>query len=145
MSRPKNSITKRLTPSARWRSIREVTSVSFALGGGGYAATGLVTRDRRFRALGGAGIALGAGLAKELYDSTDGDFSYKDMTRNALGAGVGVLTAWVPDRILFDDGARGGTDPVAAAPAAPPRLAPGAGGGNAGRRLRAHRRMGTLA
>ncbi len=73
-------------------------SVSALLAGAGYAATAPFTERTAVRVGVGAGFALSLGIAKELYDATGaGDPSWRDFTWDALGTGVGVLTAWLVD------------------------------------------------
>ena len=64
----------------------------------GYAGTALVTEDRRARVGVGAGLALAAGIGKELWDlGGRGDPSARDLTWDAIGAATGVLVAWTVD------------------------------------------------
>ncbi len=73
-------------------------SVSALLAGAGYAATAPFTERTPVRVGVGAGFALSLGIAKELYDASGaGDPSWRDLTWDALGTGVGVLTAWLVD------------------------------------------------
>jgi uncharacterized protein YfiM (DUF2279 family) len=63
-------------------------SFSAVLAGGGYGGAALLTQseDRRWRLLAGAGLALGAGIGKELYDlSGHGDASARDLAWDAIG------------------------------------------------------------
>jgi hypothetical protein len=54
------------------------------------------------RALAGAGLALSAGVAKELWDlSGHGDPSWKDLAWDGMGTGVGVGLALGVDLLLF--------------------------------------------
>lgn len=76
-------------------------SVSAALAGGAYGVTSVFTERTAVRLGVGAGFALTLGIAKELYDATGaGDPSWRDLTWDLLGAGVGVLTAWLIDRAV---------------------------------------------
>ena len=76
-------------------------SVSALLAGGGYAGAALLSERPAVRIGVGAGLALSLGVAKELYDATGaGDASWRDLTWDALGAGVGVLSAWLVDRLI---------------------------------------------
>lgn len=73
-------------------------SACFVLGAGGYAAARPLGRPWQ-RAAVGLGIALGAGVAKELWDlGGHGTASGKDLAWDAIGAGVGVGLAWGIDR-----------------------------------------------
>lgn len=75
---------------------------SFALAGGGYAGTSLLSPSPTVRATSGAAIALGAGIAKEVYDRYAGGHpSWRDLTWDAVGTATGVLTAWLLDRYVF--------------------------------------------
>lgn len=88
-------------------------SVSALLAGAGYAASVPFTERPAVRVGVGAGFALTLGVAKELYDlAGGGDPSWRDLTWDALGAGVGVLTAW-----LVDLAVRSATAPRRLAPA----------------------------
>jgi putative lipoprotein len=72
------------------------------LAGGGYAGTALFTERTGVRATAGAGLAMGAGIAKEVYDRcAGGDASWRDLTWDAIGTATGVLVAWLVDRYLF--------------------------------------------
>jgi putative lipoprotein len=77
-------------------------SASFMLAGGGYAGTSLLTEKPAVRAATGAGLALTAGIAKEVYDRyAGGDPSWRDLTWDVVGTTTGVLVAWLVDRYLF--------------------------------------------
>jgi putative lipoprotein len=77
-------------------------SVSFALSGTSYATAAGVSKRTSVRVLAGAGVALSAGIAKELYDrSSGGDASWRDLTWDAIGTATGTLVAWLVDRYLF--------------------------------------------
>ncbi|WP_437525090.1 hypothetical protein WME79_37400 [Sorangium sp. So ce726] len=69
---------------------------SIALAGGGYALGSLTTSDLRQRLALGAAVALGAGLAKEVYDATGhGTPSVRDFVWDALGTSAGLgLSLW---------------------------------------------------
>ncbi|WP_441291444.1 hypothetical protein ACSRUE_14160 [Sorangium sp. KYC3313] len=69
---------------------------SIALAGGGYALGALATDDLRQRLALGAAVALGAGLAKEVYDAAGhGTPSVRDVVWDALGTSVGLgLSLW---------------------------------------------------
>jgi putative lipoprotein len=59
--------------------------------GGGYAAAILVVDEPWQRAALGGGFGFGLGIAKELYDATGrGDPSWRDLTWDLIGCGVGV-------------------------------------------------------
>lgn len=74
----------------------------FTLSTGGYAGTALLTEKTPVRAATGAGLALSAGIAKEVYDRyAGGDPSWRDLTWDAVGTATGVLVAWLVDRYLF--------------------------------------------
>jgi putative lipoprotein len=75
--------------------------VSAGLGATGYGASSLVFENRYARAGAGAGLSLGAGVAKEIRDSLGyGTPSWKDLTWDAAGAAVGVGVALVLDLAL---------------------------------------------
>ena len=76
---------------------------TFALAGAGYAGAALFTEEPVVRLGAGATLAMGAGLAKELYDRTSGgDPSLEDLTWDALGTATGLVTAWLFDRYIFN-------------------------------------------
>jgi putative lipoprotein len=67
-------------------------SASASLAVVGYAGTSMGTESRAARAAGGAALAVGAGVAKELWDlDGHGDASWKDLTWDLIGATTGVL------------------------------------------------------
>jgi putative lipoprotein len=75
---------------------------TFALAGGGYAGTALVSPRPSVRAAAGAGLGLSAGIAKEVYDRcAGGDASWRDLTWDVVGTATGVLVAWLLDRYVF--------------------------------------------
>ncbi|WP_437875492.1 hypothetical protein [Sorangium sp. So ce513] len=69
---------------------------SIALAGGGYALGALATDDLHTRIAVGAVIALGAGIAKEVYDAAGhGTPSLRDLVWDALGTTAGLgLSVW---------------------------------------------------
>lgn len=74
---------------------------SAALAAGGYAASAIVFEAPAARLVSGAGVALTAGVAKELDDlSGEGDASWRDLTWDVVGTGVGLLAAWLVDRFV---------------------------------------------
>ena len=76
-------------------------SFSAALAAGGYAGASLWTDDRGSRLLVGGGVAVAAGVGKELFDlSGQGDASARDLTWDLVGAATGLLIAWTIDRLL---------------------------------------------
>ncbi|MEZ4375331.1 MAG: hypothetical protein R3B07_31250 [Polyangiaceae bacterium] len=81
--------------------------VSAGLGAGGYAASALFLEPYTSRVLSGAAFSLSLGVAKEVYDATGaGDPSWKDLTWDLIGTGVGVGIA-----LLLDLAIRGGPPP----------------------------------
>jgi len=75
---------------------------SAALAAGGYAGSALVYDDEPHRLLLGGGLALTAGVAKELYDLTGaGDPSWKDLTWDVLGTAAGLAVTWAIDHFLL--------------------------------------------
>jgi putative lipoprotein len=73
-------------------------SASASLAVVGYAGTAMGTENRAARAAGGAALAVGAGVAKELWDlDGHGDASWKDLTWDLIGATTGVLFSLVID------------------------------------------------
>jgi len=77
-------------------------SVSFALAGNSYADSSAFTKRTSIRVLSGVGVALSAGIAKELADRYDGgDASWRDLAWDAIGTATGTLVAWLVDRYLL--------------------------------------------
>ena len=75
-------------------------AVSAGIAGGGYGATALFTAEERPRLLIGGGLALLAGIGKEIADHyTGGDPSWRDLgwdvVGTATGLGVGLLVSWL--------------------------------------------------
>lgn len=76
-------------------------SVSAGISGAAYGFSGLAFTTRPPRFVFGVSLALAAGVGKELYDLAGyGDPSWRDLAWDALGAGVGVLVAWLIDLAL---------------------------------------------
>jgi putative lipoprotein len=76
--------------------------ISVGLAGAGYAGGALLFEAPEARWLSGAGVALGAGVAKELYDAGRGTFfSFKDLTWDVLGTATGLGLSWAVDRLVF--------------------------------------------
>jgi putative lipoprotein len=68
----------------------------------GYGAGSLLWEERSARLAAGASVALGAGIAKELYDLAGyGHPSWRDMAWNAIGTGAGLALAWGTDELFF--------------------------------------------
>jgi putative lipoprotein len=63
----------------------------------------LSSPSARVRASGvGAGLAIAAGAAKEVYDRySGGDPSMRDLTWDVVGATTGAMLSWLLDRYLF--------------------------------------------
>jgi putative lipoprotein len=77
-------------------------SATFTLAGGGYAGTALLSERRSVRAAAGGGLAMSAGLAKEIYDRyAGGDASWRDLTWDVVGTASGVLISYLLDRYVF--------------------------------------------
>lgn len=73
-------------------------SASASLAVVGYAGTSMGTDSRPARAAGGAALAVGAGVAKELWDlDGHGDASWKDLSWDLIGAATGVLFSFAVD------------------------------------------------
>ena len=67
----------------------------------GYAGTSLITENRAVRAGTAAGLALGAGVAKELWDlEGHGDASWRDLTWDLVGTATGVAIAAAIDWLV---------------------------------------------
>lgn len=68
---------------------------------GGYTAGRLVFEDRTTALAVGAGVAMGAGIAKELADLAGaGDPSWRDLTWNLIGTVTGLAFAWTFDKLI---------------------------------------------
>jgi uncharacterized protein YfiM (DUF2279 family) len=67
---------------------------TFALASGGYAAGAWLGESPETKWLAGAGLAVAAGVGKELYDLTGrGDASWKDLAWDGFGTAAGLLVA----------------------------------------------------
>lgn len=76
--------------------------VSAVLAGGGYAAGALVSERVSVRLAVGGGLALTAGVAKELRDRyAGGDPSWRDLGADVVGTATGLAVAWLIDRYLW--------------------------------------------
>ncbi len=76
--------------------------VSAALTLGGYATASVFVETRTSRLLAGTGLALAAGVGKELVDlGGPGDASWRDMSFNVLGIVSGAFVAWMVDTYLL--------------------------------------------
>jgi putative lipoprotein len=83
------------------------------IGGGGYALASLPFESRPARLGIGFGLAVGAGAAKELFDSTGrGHPSWRDFTWTAIGGAVGVCLGYLVDRLLSQDRAPTSPEPA---------------------------------
>lgn len=76
----------------------------------GYATAAVFSKRESVRLAAGAGVALAAGTAKEVYDRyAGGDASMRDLAWDAVGAATGSLVSsfassfvsWLIDRYLF--------------------------------------------
>jgi putative lipoprotein len=77
-------------------------SACFMLAGDGYAGVSVFTKRETMRLTAGAGLALAAGAAKEVYDRySGGDASLRDLTWDVVGAATGTVISWLVDRYLF--------------------------------------------
>lgn len=82
---------------------------SAALGAGGYAIGSAFLEERPARVAFGSGLALSAGIAKELADLAGaGHPSWRDLAWDAVGTGIGVLLAFGVDELFFTPGRMGG-------------------------------------
>lgn len=95
--------TARAEPEDDWLGQDKLLHFSFSalIASGGYGISSLWLDARSERALLGGGMALGAGVSKELYDLAGyGHPSWKDLAWDALGSIVGVAIAWAIDLSL---------------------------------------------
>ena len=66
------------------------------------AGAALASNRTSVRVATSAGVAFGAGIAKEVYDRySGGDSSWRDLTWDAVGTATGVLVSWLIDRYIF--------------------------------------------
>jgi len=88
-------------------------AVCTALAGAGYGGGALLFDAPAARWLTGAGLAMGTGLGKELYDSRRGGrgFSGKDLAWDAAGTAAGLGGAFLVDRFIFGRGKPSRTPP----------------------------------
>lgn len=83
----------------RDKALHFSASAALAIGGYGVGALAFDTRPPRFAL--GAGIALAAGVGKELWDwSGHGDASWRDLTWDMVGTAAGLAIAWAADRLI---------------------------------------------
>lgn len=65
----------------------------------GYGGASLATDDTAWRLGSGAALAMGAGVAKELWDlSGRGSPSWRDLAWDGVGTAAGLVTAYAFDR-----------------------------------------------
>jgi putative lipoprotein len=94
-------------------------SASAVIAAGGYGGSSLLTDDRRWRLVAGAGLAVAAGAGKEIADGYGyGDPSWRDFTWDLIGAATGVGIAWLLDRCSDRLSDRWGAAPRGPAPPA---------------------------
>lgn len=68
----------------------------------GYGGTALFTEERGVRIAVGAGLALTAGIGKELLDlAVFGRASWKDLAWDVAGTAVGVVLSWLVDVFII--------------------------------------------
>ena len=80
-------------------------AASGALAVVGYATASMLTEDRPLRIGAGAALAVGAGVAKELWDlEGHGDASWRDLGWDLIGAATGLLVSvgvdWTVHRLF---------------------------------------------
>lgn len=96
--------------------------VSGMIAAGGYALSVPLLDEPWQRAAAGGGLALLAGVGKEVWDAIgDGDPSWRDMTWNLVGSAAGLLLAVSVD--LLVRALRGPPEPGDAAAAPEPLMA----------------------
>ncbi len=75
--------------------------VSGAIAAGGYAAGAALFDARGHALLFGGGVALAAGVGKEVLDAAGfGDPSFKDLAWDIAGTAVGLALAWSVDALV---------------------------------------------
>lgn len=81
-------------------------SASAAIAGAGYAGAAAIGVEQPGRWIGGAALALTAGVLKESIDlAGGGDASWRDLTWDAVGAVVGLVIVWGVDELFFSKSA----------------------------------------
>jgi uncharacterized protein YfiM (DUF2279 family) len=85
----------------RWfaRDKAEHFGATAGFGAGGYALASTVADRERWRIAAGVGSGIGAAAAKELWDRSHGDASWRDFAWGAVGTAAGVTIAWAIDRL----------------------------------------------
>lgn len=86
--------------SDRWFAYDKALHFGFSAGlaAGGYTVGACISEKQRTRLAIGAGIALLAGISKELWDlSGHGDPSWKDLFWDVMGTGTGLAISWTID------------------------------------------------
>ncbi|MCP3098940.1 hypothetical protein LZ198_08630 [Myxococcus sp. K15C18031901] len=74
----------------------------FTLAGVGYAGGALLLEPHEARYWTSAGLAMGVGVGKELYDLGRGTrFSLKDLAWDAVGTATGLTVSFLVDRLIF--------------------------------------------
>ena len=73
------------------------------LGAGGYALASTAADRERWRVAAGIGTGMGAAAAKELWDRSRGDASWRDFAWGGVGTAAGVTIAWAIDRLRHRD------------------------------------------
>lgn len=77
-------------------------SVSAGIASGSYAIVAITSEERPTRWLMAFGLSLGAGIAKETFDSWGlGQPSMKDLMWDIAGAALGATLAWVVDVLVL--------------------------------------------
>jgi putative lipoprotein len=91
---------------------------SAVLAAGGYGIGAVAFDERTSALLLGGGIALTAGVGKEVHDAAGGGrASGRDLVWDAVGTAAGLGAAWALD-LLFRGNREATDDPVAASPGA---------------------------
>lgn len=70
-----------------------------AIAAGGYGLAAPVTKQPRWRIIIGTSAGIGSATAKELWDRSHGDPSWRDFTWGAAGTTAGVLIARAIDKM----------------------------------------------
>ena len=72
------------------------------LAGDGYGTASVLSKRESTRVLAGFGLAVAAGVGKEVYDKTGhGDPSWRDLTWDVVGGATGAAISWIIDRYVF--------------------------------------------
>jgi uncharacterized protein YfiM (DUF2279 family) len=86
----------------RWlaRDKAEHAAASAGIAAAGYGLAATATDRPKWRVVVGLSAGIGAGTAKELWDRSHGEASWRDLSWDAIGSAAGVAIAWAVDRAV---------------------------------------------